>query len=260
MAEIQASTQRLVPAIFCRECGKPADRRGRSSRDYCSDACYKERKRRIRREKPEPVCLRCDCAYARIHNRQKFCQPCQSLRRSEYTKAYNDLNADLVRAKRRDDMKALKDADPELAREKRRAWREANKEVLNAKRRTPDHRAKVSQRSRTRYQKERRLVVHARMASAVYQALKQRKSGRKWESIVGYTLADLMAHLERQFLPGMSWGNMGKWHIDHIVPKAVFQYETDTDDGFKAAWAMTNLRPLWSRQNQQKHAKRTHLL
>lgn len=97
------------------------------------------------------------------------------------------------------------------------------------------------------------------MSSNIYHALADRKAGRGWESLVGYTVEDLRLHLERQFRPGMTWENWGKgehcWHIDHIVPKARFSFRTDTDPDFRACWALTNLRPLWQPENQSKAAK-----
>lgn len=63
-----------------------------------------------------------------------------------------------------------------------------------------------------------------------------------------------------QFLPGMSWDNMAEWHIDHILPLASFSYASASDPEFRAAWALTNLRPLWSAENMQKGAKRVLLL
>lgn len=91
-------------------------------------------------------------------------------------------------------------------------------------------------------------------------SLRGRKGGRKWQELVGYTVEQLVAHLERQFLPGMTWSNRDKWHIDHIVPLASFEFTSPEDDGFKAAWALTNLRPLWSGANVRKGGKRQHLL
>lgn len=82
------------------------------------------------------------------------------------------------------------------------------------------------------------------------------KNRRSWERLVGWTQSDLMRHLERQFLPGMTWDNRGQWHIDHIVPLAKFSFDSAEHPDFKAAWALTNLRPLWARDNQRKHARR----
>lgn len=79
-------------------------------------------------------------------------------------------------------------------------------------------------------------------------------------SIAGYTTDELMAHLARQFTKRMSWQNMGKWHIDHIVPLASFRFDGPDDPNFKAAWALTNLRPLWRPKNLSKGAQRLTLL
>ena len=76
----------------------------------------------------------------------------------------------------------------------------------------------------------------------------------------GYTAADLHLHIARQFADGMSWDNMAEWHIDHIVPKSAFSYSSPDDPEFKACWALTNLRPMWKRDNIKKAAQRTHLL
>lgn len=75
-----------------------------------------------------------------------------------------------------------------------------------------------------------------------------------------YTLQELKSHLERQFLPGMSWQNMEEWHVDHIVPVSSFNITGPECAEFKRAWALTNLRPLWAKDNRRKHAKITHLI
>ncbi|MGN6314620.1 MAG: hypothetical protein ACTHMO_12800 [Rhodanobacteraceae bacterium] len=75
-----------------------------------------------------------------------------------------------------------------------------------------------------------------------------------------YTISELRSHLERQFLRGMSWENMGEWHIDHIVPLSAFDITTEDSDGFKRAWALSNLRPLWAAENLKKSSARNFLL
>ena len=89
-----------------------------------------------------------------------------------------------------------------------------------------------------------------------------RKSGTKWESLVGYTIDALRVHLERQFLKDMNWGNFGRkgWHVDHIIALSSFRFTCVSDPEFKAAWALTNLRPLWEPDNLSKGAKRLTLL
>lgn len=88
------------------------------------------------------------------------------------------------------------------------------------------------------------------------------KGDVSWPEMVEYTAEELKNHLERQFLKGMKWENYGKygWHVDHIVPVSDFNFTSSEDPEFKACWALGNLRPLWSKENHSKHAKRTHLL
>lgn len=86
------------------------------------------------------------------------------------------------------------------------------------------------------------------------------KSRRGWQGLVGYTLADLMLHLERQFLRGMTWSNRDQWHIDHIIPLSKFNFSSADDPEFQLAWSITNLRPLWKLENLLKGSQRTLLL
>lgn len=94
--------------------------------------------------------------------------------------------------------------------------------------------------------------MHQRMSANIRQSIKKNKAGRTWESIVGYTLLELMEHLELKFVDGMSWDNTSEWNVDHIVPKFAFNYESDSEEGFKYCWALDNLRPLWKMDNAKK--------
>jgi hypothetical protein len=85
--------------------------------------------------------------------------------------------------------------------------------------------------------------------------LRGKKNGQHWEDVVGYTLKDLMSHLETLFEPGMSWDNYGEWEIDHIRPKSSFRFESIKDSQFKECWGLNNLQPLWESDNAKKNAK-----
>lgn len=101
------------------------------------------------------------------------------------------------------------------------------------------------------------------MRACIVQSIRKgSKAERRTEDLLGYSFEELKAHLERQFVGRMSWANYGRdgWHIDHIVPVASFNLETPDDPAFKACWALSNLRPLWGKENHEKHAKRLHLL
>ncbi len=58
-----------------------------------------------------------------------------------------------------------------------------------------------------------------------------------------------MKHLEAQFIPGMTWSNYGRWHIDHRKPILEFEFKSYRDPAFQECWALANLRPLWAAEN-----------
>lgn len=116
------------------------------------------------------------------------------------------------------------------------------------------------ERLKQRRKTDPKYALDRRMSWSVWYALESEKSSESWETLVGFSLSDLIRHLERQFTDGMSWDNMGDWHIDHIVPLASFKYESSEDAEFRAAWAITNLRPLWSKENVSKGARRLLLI
>ena len=86
------------------------------------------------------------------------------------------------------------------------------------------------------------------------------KNGHHWEDLVGFTLADLIRHLEALFIAGMTWDNYGEWHIDHIIPISAFNFSSADDYDFKRCWALSNLQPLWKVDNIRKHNKVDHFL
>lgn len=90
------------------------------------------------------------------------------------------------------------------------------------------------------------------MATAISLALKGKKAGRTWESLVGYSVEDLMEHLESKFEPWMNWDNYGEWHVDHIKPKTLFNYTNPEDEEFKECWRLKNLQPLEAIENIKK--------
>jgi 5-methylcytosine-specific restriction endonuclease McrA len=102
--------------------------------------------------------------------------------------------------------------------------------------------------------------LHVRFRTAVITSLKNRArrgSKESWRDAVGYSTSELKKHLERRFLPGMTWDNYGRggWHIDHIIPVSAFNFTSVDDIDFKRCWALKNLRPLWEHDNLSKGAR-----
>jgi hypothetical protein len=99
--------------------------------------------------------------------------------------------------------------------------------------------------------------IHSRMSAGVRASMRDGKNGRSWESILGYTSADLHRHLKLLFKPGMTWEKFaaGEIHIDHIIPKAKFSFTSENDIDFKRCWAMENLKPEWALVNTSRGSK-----
>jgi hypothetical protein len=168
-------------------------------------------------------------------------------------------------------------ANPERKKQTDREWRANNKDKANESNRkwrannpelaasliedwnvrNPEKRREYGRRSDEKRRSTPNGKLENAISNGICRALKGNKAGRQWETLVGYTVADLMRHLEARFLPGMTWDNYGRngWHIDHIIPRSAFNYETPDDIDFKRCWALENLQPLWEFDNISKGAK-----
>lgn len=230
------------------------------------------------------ACRRCGVITARTNNRQQYCEPCRTAQkrnadarwRADNTqrrrntvaewaarnaekvagikRSWAAKNPDKARAARRRWQAAWAKDNPEEARRRCRVWYSDNNDAARES-------ARVRMGVRLQDPSAR---LQQRIGAAVRASLKGQKAGVPWEAILGYTTAQLRDHLERQFTKGMSWKNHGngdgRWHLDHIQPRISFKFDGPSDPEFKACWALTNLRPLWAKENLIKSGKRTLLL
>lgn len=210
----------------------------------CQKDAYRERDKQkwLARTGCIPVggmvkCAGCNKEFTKPSNHRRFCDDCQIAREREKLKRYRARNID--------------------------AARERDKRTNERRKGDPARMAKMRGYSKTYHDKNRdnhTRRLHRRMSELIRRSLIKGKCGRSWTSYVNYSVEELSRHLERQFLRGMSWANMGEWHIDHIVPLASFGQVSPGTDDFRACWALTNLRPLWAVDNIRKHARRTFLI
>lgn len=93
------------------------------------------------------------------------------------------------------------------------------------------------------------------IASVMREAIYRGGSSRKVERELGYSIAELKRHLELQFTRGMNWQKFasGQIHIDHIIPQAAF--DMADDDEWRRCWCLSNLRPMWAKENLAKRDK-----
>lgn len=160
----------------------------------------------------------------------------------------------------------------EKSREIKAAWKKRNPDTVRrhareAARRDPEKQAarKLVYRAENRhvereYLRKRRAEnpsqkLHDSMGNRFRDVLRSNKGGKAWKLLAGYDCVALKAHLEAKFLPGMSWGNYGEWHIDHIRPVASFDFTIDFEKTVRACWALSNLQPLWASDNIKKGKK-----
>lgn len=246
--------------ICCKRCGQPFRKTGtrnwfcRPCAPYGERERAAERRREWRAEKPEAAKqyqrgwisknrsrVR---AAAKSRRHALGATPIGSVQVCHCGKSYEFYHGSLVEC--RDCAVSRKAAE---ATARAATWNKANRDRRN-------------RRFRERYQTEPARRLNIAMTVGVGACLKDRegKGGRKWLSLVPYSLEELFRHIERQFTDGMSWKNMGEWHVDHIVPLASFRFYSASDAEFKAAWALTNLRPLWATDNFKKGGRRLHLI
>lgn len=143
--------------------------------------------------------------------------------------------------------------DPERARQKRREaylrYRAKDKE------RRAKKRSEFASYMRHKRNSDPAFLVADRLRRRINSALSSqqaRKSGGLID-VSGCSPAELAAHIEKQFLPGMSWENRRQWHIDHIVPCSAFDLTDPAQQS--VAFHFTNLRPVWAEDNQRKREK-----
>jgi len=81
------------------------------------------------------------------------------------------------------------------------------------------------------------------------------KNSKHWEDIVGYTLEDLINHLQNNsnyLIEDYSNINL---HIDHIIPKSLYKFESYEDEEFKKCWSLRNLRLIPAEENLSRSKK-----
>lgn len=147
--------------------------------------------------------------------------------------------------------------DAELKREKRESEEYLEKERAydKARRSTKEYREYRRNYERALKETSPEYRIRHSIGRGIRKALRNGKGGHGTFSILGYSAADLRAHLEGLFTSGMTWTNYGDWHIDHKIPLSVFNIETKDNIDFKRAWSLENLQPMWAAENVRKGAK-----
>ena len=113
---------------------------------------------------------------------------------------------------------------------------------------------KRSRRQSERLRTDLKFNLSKRMSGGIRKSLWGSKGGLRWESLIPYTLDDLIRRLKKTIPDGYRWGDSGL-HIDHIIPISKFNYEKPEDDDFQRCWALSNLQLLPAAENMSKSDK-----
>lgn len=213
------------------------------------------------------------------------CRPCRSERRRNKWADVDQKDRDAHNERRRDKRKA----DPmryraqeaasyvrnkEAAIQRGKEYREANRQQIRDRQReqyaaNPCKRIEAAKHWSANNNSARRRHAKAHhdrnkddasyrlersFKTRMWQALSQGHASSSWETRFGYTLGELLSHLEAQFSEGMTWDNYGEWHVDHIRPVSSFDFNVGGRQEARLCWAMSNLQPLWARDNLRKGA------
>lgn len=228
------------------------------------DVAFFRRRKSKKKVNPDGVfiyysyCKECTARLTKEH-REKNKEHIQA-QRAEYRK----VNIEKVRAgtmasyyKNRDAINQRRKERYANSEEKKRKQAEVNRayRLANSKK----IRAKERERERRLLKESPRFKLDLGTGREILRDIKKRggdKGRRKWETLVGYTVDDLLKHLESKFDSNMTWENHGTyWHIDHIKPKSWFTYTSPDDPQFKECWSLANLQPLEAKQNIRKSNK-----
>lgn len=130
---------------------------------------------------------------------------------------------------------------------KAKKWNKENPDRAKA---SHDRYVKSSDYYNERYKNDINYRLRVILRNRLLQSIKTNaKAGSAVEDL-GCSISEFKTHLESKFEPGMSWENLGEWHIDHIKPLAKF--DLTNREQFLEATNYKNLQPLWKTDNLRK--------
>lgn len=209
----------------------------------------------------------------RPSGRHRQCKQCNKAYKVEYRKRPEVIQAEreysaiyvtteeskrkTAEYRKRPDVRAVK-----RERNKSLSYQEKRKEYLAR----PEVKERVLELRRKRYAARWKLdaafQIDARFRVLIRRSIKTGKNSMSWRSLVEFSIEEFKDHFERQFTDGMSWDEFlaGNIHIDHIVPVSSFDIKSVDCQEFKSCWNLSNLRPMWAKDNNLKRANRIFLL
>ena len=186
--------------------------------------------------------------------------------RKAYNKAYYEANKEKIKAytvankeKRKAYFKAYNEANKETRKAYNKAYNEANKEKIKAYMVANKEKRKACFKAYREINKERiykrrkdcpilwtKHIIRSRMNCAL--RVKGFSRSKSMSQYLGCSVDFLKSYLQARFTEGMTWDNMGEWHIDHLVP---LNLATSVEELY-ALSHYRNLKPAWAKDNLSK--------
>jgi len=203
------------------------------------------------------------------NNTEKYCKGCnQTKALTEFSKSGGRRDGLQTRCKvcrkntrqnyrKKENARARKhyQNNPEKRRASKRKYRKNNREKERASQRKrnkrPETKKRVNARRRERRKTDPPFRILCNLRCRLWHALKGKNKSARTMKLVGCSIPHLMDHLEKQFLPGMTWENYGPvWHVDHMMPCDSFDLSDPEQQ--RRSFHYTNLQPLWGPENMSK--------
>ena len=176
--------------------------------------------------------------------RMSRCKVCSNLRRRE-TRKHKMLHDEEFRKQR---LEVRKQQGERFRKSKPKETKVISQEEIERRKKLRKEKRKERLQTDSMYKLKIRLRKSIRES---FRRRGKRKDGHRTHSILGAEIHVVYEHFESLFVDGMSWENMGKWHIDHIIPLSTAITEEDV---IRLCY-YTNLQPLWAEDNLKKSNK-----
>jgi hypothetical protein len=133
--------------------------------------------------------------------------------------------------------------------------RQKNKEKLAKyfRERFQEKKEEINRKARERRKNSPQARTANNLRSRIGKALQGVVKSARTMELLGCPIDDFVKYIASQFDNKMSWVNYGEWHIDHIIPCALFDLENADEQ--KMCFHHKNLRPLWGKENIVKSNK-----
>lgn len=258
---------KINPHYACGEI-KPVDqfyRDNRNSdgyRNLCIE-CEKKRNKSWKEEHKEEIKVQ-QKEYMKTYNKEYYEENKEELK--AYQKEYNKNNPEKVSQRK----KIYYEEHKEEKKIYDKQYYEDNKEEISIKQAEyyEENKGiiipKVYERKKKRLANDPIFKFRETFSNLFRKIIKGIRKDASCFDILGYSLEELVRHMENQFEPWMTWENNGlyrteiwdndnpatwTWQIDHIIPHSTFQYQSFDDPDFKECWKLENLRPYSAKQN-----------